>query len=94
MMISNCPFHLFKIFPVNLFFIICYYGFIFSSKTGRLSSESYYGNTIFKYNYGVVTLETLTFITDDMNYFKKEYYECKYFDIFINLLNSNVYKLN
>ena len=66
-------------------------GFLFSSKTGRLSIDKYNGQTNFKYNYGVITVETIKTYTDDPSYFKTEYYDYNYFNLFTNLLSTNSY---
>lgn len=65
-------------------------GFIFSSKTGRLSSDKYIENSsILKYNYPVITMETLKVWSSDPKYFKTEYYDYKLKDLFYKLINNN-----
>lgn len=51
-------------------------GFIFSSKTGRLSTDKYKNNNCkLKYSYPVIVLETIRTYTTDPSYFKTEYYD-------------------
>lgn len=66
-------------------------GFKFSTKTGRLSISEYNAETEQTYNYGVVTVETITTYSRDPNYSKDEYYNRKYYKIFTELLKENSY---
>lgn len=51
-------------------------GFIFSSKTGRLSTDKYKNNNCkLEYSYPVIVLETIRTYTTDPSYFKTEYYD-------------------
>ena len=66
------------------------HGFKFSLKTNRLSTSSYIDNkSKLRYNYPVVTMETLTRYTRDPKYFKDEYYNKKIRDIFYEMLDCN-----
>jgi hypothetical protein len=64
-------------------------GFVFSSKTGRLTSNKYVNNNPeYKYKYPVVTIETLKDWPRDPNYFKVEYYDIGLRNLFYKLLLS------
>ncbi len=64
--------------------------FKMSTKTNRLSTNSYVENSSkLIYNYPVVTLETLNKYTRDVNVIKYEYYNKKIKDIFYDMLDCN-----
>jgi len=67
-------------------------GFKFSNKTGRLSNNSSYlkSEVIMKYKCSVVTLEVLKTITKDVTYYKNEYYDKNFYNMFKYLLNSYI----
>lgn len=65
-------------------------GFIFSSKTGRLSTDKYKNNSCeFKFKYPVITLETIRTYTTDTSVFKKEYYDYHLRDMLYSLFEVN-----
>lgn len=64
-------------------------GFVFSSKTGRLSSDKYVDNSCeFKYKYPVITLETIRTYTTDTSVFKTEYYDYNIRDMLYSLFED------
>ncbi len=66
------------------------HGFKMSTKTNRLSTDSYIENSSkLIYNYPVVTMETLNKYTRDVNDIKFEYYDKKIKDIFYDMLDCN-----
>ena len=63
-------------------------GLVFSSKTGRLSSKKYVDNNYeFKYDYPVITLETIKTYTTDPSYYKDEYYNHGLRDMLFDIIN-------
>ena len=68
------------------------HGFKYSTKTLRLSTDSYVENSAkLMYNYPVITMETLTEYTRDTSVFKDEYYNKNIRNILYDLLNYNIY---
>ena len=66
------------------------HGFKISTRTLRLSTDSYIENSSkLIYNYPVVTMETLNKYTRDVNDIKFEYYNKKIKDIFYDMLDCN-----
>jgi hypothetical protein len=66
------------------------HNFKFSSKTLRLSTNSYVENkSKMRYNYPIITMETLTKYTRDPKCFKEEYYHKRIRDIFYDMLDCN-----
>lgn len=66
------------------------HGFKFSEKTGRLSSDKHIDNSsLLKYNYSVITLETMDRYTTDVKYFKDEWIYRNFKDLFISLLKND-----
>jgi len=64
-------------------------GLVFSSKTGRLSSKKYIeDNYEFKYEYPVITLETIKTYTTDPSYYKDEYYNHGLRDMLFDIINN------
>ena len=69
------------------------HGFKFCLKTGRLCSSSYIDNhASLMYNYPVITMESLTTYTRDVELFKTEYYDKKLRDILYDMLDGNFIK--
>lgn len=65
-------------------------GFIFSTKTGRLSTDKYIDNSAtFDYKYPVITMETITTYTTNPNTFKEEYYNHGLRSLLFDLLDPN-----
>ncbi len=65
-------------------------GFIFSSDTGRLSTDKYINNTsTFDYKYPVITMETINTYTTDPSIFKEEYYNKGLRNLLFDLLDEN-----
>ena len=66
------------------------HNFKYSAKTLRLSSNRYVETkSKLVYNYPVITMETLTSYTRDVNSFKKEYYNNKIRDLLFDMLNCD-----
>lgn len=64
-------------------------GFVFSTKTGRLSTDKYIDNSSsMKYSYPVITMETLTQWTTNQEVFKNEYYNQGIRNLLYDLLNK------
>ena len=64
-------------------------GFIFSSKTLRLSTDKYKDNSCeLKYKYPVITMEITNKWTSDPSVFKEEYYDKKLKKVMYELLNK------
>ncbi len=65
-------------------------GFVFSTKTGRLSTDKYIDNSAtFDYKYPVITMETITTYTTNPNTFKEEYYNHGLRSLLFDLLDPN-----
>ena len=65
-------------------------GFVFSTKTGRLSTDKYiYNSCELKYKYPVVTMEITRTWTSDPSYFKTEYNDYKLKKLFYKLLEED-----
>ncbi len=65
-------------------------GFIFSTKTGRLSSDKYKNNSCeLKYKYPVITMEITRTWTSDPSIFKTEYYDYGLKKLFYKLIEEN-----
>ncbi|MDD4187667.1 MAG: M14 family metallopeptidase [Bacilli bacterium] len=63
--------------------------FKFSKKTGRLSASSYQNPKIKEViNTGIITLETLSEYTFDLNIIKEEYYNQKLYKVFTKLIKN------
>ena len=66
-------------------------GFVFSSKTGRLSSKKYINNSSeMEYNYPVITMETMKTWTSDPSYFKSEYYDNGIRELLYKLIENDL----
>lgn len=64
-------------------------GLLFSTKTGRLSTDKYIDNSsTMKYSYPVITMETITSYTTNTEVFKNEYYNQGIRNLLFELLNQ------